>query len=676
MKSITSLLIIFFLGFSLTSFSQNYKFGKVSKAEVEEALYPLDSNANAAILYKKEYINFDFIKGEGWQQTRTVHKRIKIYNKEGYKWATHELLLYTGGSGNREKISNIKGYTFTLDQGKLDKTKLRNESIFEEEYSEYRNKTSITMPNVAEGAVIELSYKITSPFLEIDDIVFQYEIPVKELEVNVAIPQFLVYNEYFNPRASFYPNVVREKMKRTYISTNRSRNIDELSANTSYSTNKTDYLDNIMRISEQNVPAIKDEPYIGNINNYKGVLTLELSAFVDDMGVIEKSFSSSWDAVSKTINESRDFGDQLGKNGFFKDDIETLVSEVADPFKKAVMLHAFVKSKVKWNNYNGYSAMRGIRNAYKEGSGNIADINLLLVAMLRSQGVEANPVLISTRDNGIPLFPTRKGFNYVVCMVQHQNQYILLDASEPFTTVNVLPQRALNWKGRLIKSDGTSAWVNLNANEHSTESTMINIELTDNFEAKGSVRQSFSKHIGLKSRNNYANISEADVIKRLERGKGALEVGNVEFKNLKDISKPLRMSYDYNLSDAADQVGDKVYFSPMLFLAMTENPFKLEERFYPIDFIYPYEDKYMVNIKLPEGFEVEYLPESEAAAFNQKDMEFKYIIKNNGAFLQLMVDFKINKTIVGPEDYAVFKSFFSKIVDKQAEQIVLTKKEI
>ena len=58
---------------------------------------------------------------------------------------------------------------------------------------------------------------------------------------------------------------------------------------------------------------------------------------------------------------------------------------------------------------------KGTRKAYLEGEGNVADINLLLIAMLRSQGVDANPVLVSTRNNGIPLFPTRKGFNYVIC---------------------------------------------------------------------------------------------------------------------------------------------------------------------------------------------------------------------------------------------------------------------
>ena len=35
------------------NYGQTYKFGKVSKEELEQKFYPQDSSANAAILYKK-----------------------------------------------------------------------------------------------------------------------------------------------------------------------------------------------------------------------------------------------------------------------------------------------------------------------------------------------------------------------------------------------------------------------------------------------------------------------------------------------------------------------------------------------------------------------------------------------------------------------------------------------
>ncbi|REE08048.1 hypothetical protein DFQ09_109110 [Winogradskyella pacifica] len=53
----------------------------------------------------------------------------------------------------------------------------------------------------------------------------------------------------------------------------------------------------------------------------------------------------------------------------------------------------------------------------------------------------------------------------------------------------------------------------------------------------------------------------------------------------------------------------------LLFLATKENPFKLEEREYPIDLVIPDTGKYIVNVLLSEGSDVEFLPKSEVLGF-------------------------------------------------------------
>ncbi len=62
--------------------AQNFKFGKVSKDELAEKVHPKDPTANAALLFKRESVRFDYRKGDGFIQVRTIHQRIKIYNKE------------------------------------------------------------------------------------------------------------------------------------------------------------------------------------------------------------------------------------------------------------------------------------------------------------------------------------------------------------------------------------------------------------------------------------------------------------------------------------------------------------------------------------------------------------------------------------------------------------------
>ena len=665
-------IIISVLCLNLTN-GQNYDFGKVSKAELEQKFYPTDSSANAAVLYKNENIFFIFNQNNGFSQQKEITMRIKIYNKDGFDWASKKIYLYNGDSGNNENMKGLKGYTYNMENGKVKKDKLKSDGVFDEEASDLYKVSSFTMPNIKVGSVIEYKYTISSPFLQIDDINLQYNIPIQKLDVKVATPQFYRFKKRLNTKAFYVPNYSVTKADKIVTTSTRVENGSRVGSGNSLQKSETRYYDDVVTLSEENIPSLNAESFTGNINNYRAKLSMELEARVSLDGIVEKSYASSWDRVSKSIYDNPNFGGQLEKFNFYKEDLNALVQDADNDFQKAFLVENFVKSKVKWNGNYGKYAQKGIRAAFKEGNGNVADINLLVASMLRSIGVNANAVLISTRNNGVPLFPTREGFNYVICMVQSADTYLLIDATEPFSTNNVLPERDLNWQGRLILDGGTSRWVNIKPNKKSAESTMLNVTIDEEFMASGKVRKNYTSYLAMKYRKRYTNLSTDDHIKSLESNKGALEVSELNYENSKDLSKPAKITYDYELTDGVDEVGDKLYISPLLFLAMKENPFKLEERLYPIDFVIPYEDKYMINIILPEGYKVESLPKSEAMAFKDGDAKFDYIVKENGKFVQLMVRLEINNPLVQPSDYKNFKSFFSKIVEKQAEQMVLTK---
>ena len=663
-----------FVAFTIASNAQNYKFGKVSKEEVEQKYHPIDSSASAAVLYKKENISFEFTDERGFVQRREVHERIKIYNKEGFDYATEKIYLYRGGGGSIERLSGLKAYTYNLVNGKVEKEKLKKDGIFEEDANEFLEVNTITMPNVQEGSVIEFTYSVTSPFLGIDDIVFQYSIPIDKLDLRIATPEYYVYNKKVNPKAFYYPKIDNsvEQGKATYKQTSRNQEVGRVSRN-SYSSGTFEYKINVLSSNETNIPSLKGEAYAGNMDNYRAKLSLELSAILNPRGSVEKSFSSSWENVSKSIYEESDFGNQLNRSNFFKDDITPLVASVGDNFQKAFLLQTYIKSKVKWNGLYGFRAQKGTKKAYKEGEGNVADINLLLIAMLRSQGVNAFPVLVSTRDHGVPLFPTRKGFNYVICLVQNQDSYALFDATEMYSMPNVLPQRALNWQGRVIKDDGTSGWISLRPTGKAVGSTALNVKINDDFTISGKVRQNITEHLAMSYRKRNTGISDDEHRKRLEKNNGDIEITEVTFENDKDITKPVKLSYNYTLNDGIDEIGDNLYFSPMFFMATKECPFKLEERQYPIDFIFPFEDKYMVNIMIPEGYQVESLPESGIFEFKDGESKFTYRVKENGNFLQFNIALEVNTSFISSTDYKVFKEFFEMIVEKQTEQVVLKK---
>ena len=114
------LLVAFFI--ETTVNSQDYKFGKVSKSELEEKYYPSDSTANAAYLFKNKEVSYLYNGDQGWKLITEVHERVKLYAKEGFDYGTKNEYLYTSG-GNDEKIIGIKGLTYELVDGKIIKYK-------------------------------------------------------------------------------------------------------------------------------------------------------------------------------------------------------------------------------------------------------------------------------------------------------------------------------------------------------------------------------------------------------------------------------------------------------------------------------------------------------------------------------------------------------------------------
>ena len=665
-------LLIFLLVFSLgiTVFAQNYDFGNVSKEELNEKYNPLDSSANATYLYKYRRTYYNYTQNQGFQLITDVHERIKIYNQEGFDYATKSILLYRDNSA-REKVNNLKAYTYNLIDNKIENVKLKKDGVFDTEKSSYYNETKFTMPNVKEGSVIEYQYKLVSPFYtNVDEFKFQHDIPIKKLTAKFEVP------EYFNFKVSskgFLQVIPKTISKRDKIIFNdKERVYNGRTVSTKFSSSNLDFTKNISTYDMDNIPSLKDEPYVNNIDNYRASVKYEISYVKFPNSPIDY-YSTTWEDVVKTIYKNPNFGEELNKTGYYENDIDALVSGEQDPLKKIVLIFNFVKSKVKWNEYYGKYTDEGVRKAYKDQVGNVAEINLMLTSMLRYVGLNANPVLVSTRKNGIPLFPTREGYNYVVSCVEMPEGTILLDATSKYSSPNVLPYRALNWDGRIITKDGNSTLINLYPKANSKNTITLMAKLGKEGDIDGNYRVIKTNHNALSYRGQYNDIDEDAFLEKLENKYGGLEITEFKVTNAKDLSKPVTETYKFVKESQADIIGNKIYFSPLFFLATKENPFKLEKREFPVDFGYPSESVYRVIINLPEGYKVESIPETTAFALPNNLGSFKYDINQNGTTISLYISTEINQAIISSMYYNALKEYFKLLIEKENEQIVLTK---
>jgi len=662
-------LFLLSLCFSLATLAQDYKFGKVSKEELQEKFNSLDSSASATYLYKYRKTFFQYDSNKGFQLITDIHERIKIYNQEGFPFATKAINLYKSGS-DHETVYGLKAYTYNLVDDKIDGVKLKKDGIFKTEKSKYRNETKFTMPNIKEGSVIEYEYRITSPFYSnVDEFRFQHAIPIKKLEAEFQAPEY--YNFKVNTKG-FLRVTPKTENKRDKITFNSKSRSGWTISKTTYASSDIEFTKSVSTYNLESIPALKEEPYVNNIDNYRSSVKYELSYTKFPQSAL-KYYSTTWEDVVKTIYESSNFGTELKKSGYYDDDIDALINTVSDPKKRIALIFDFVKSKVKWNEYYGKYTSDGVRKAYKEQVGNVAEINLMLTSMLRYAGLEANPVLVSTRRNGIPLFPTREGYNYVISCVELPTGKVLLDATNKYGSPNILPYRTLNWEGRIIKKDGTSSLISLYPSENSKNSISMMVNLSEEGDLEGNYRSLKTNHSALSYRERYNNTDENDFLEKLENKYDGLEISEFKVANAVELSKPVMESYKFFKESQADIISDKIYFSPLFFLRTKENPFKLEKREFPVDFGYPSSSNYRLIINLPEGYKVESIPESSALALPDNLGSFKYILSHTESTIQLLIDTKINTSIISSLYYETLKEYFKQLIEKENEQIVLTK---
>lgn len=651
------------------SFSQNYNFGKVSKEELEETFYPTDSSAKAAYLYKNRRTYYQYVEGEGFSLITEIHERIKIYNKGGFNYATKRIGLYTGA--NAEALSELKAITYNLVGGNILKDKLNKGQLFEVNRSKSYKEQKFTMPNIKTGCIIEYKYIITSPYIyNIQDYVFQHAIPVRKMEAEFSAPEYYVFK--INSRGFINIDITKEQEPDEILFTHKTRS--GAVSRTEYSYRKLEFTQNISKYSVSNVPALKNEPYVNNIRNYRSSIDYELS-FVKMPDSEVKAYSTTWEDVVRKVFESPNFGGQLKKTGYFEKDLKEVIANHNSPKDRAKAIFRFIKRRMKWNRKSSKYTKKGVKKAYESKIGNVSEINLMLTAMLRYANLNANPVLVSTRDYGIPLFPTREGYNYVVTRVKIDNEVILLDATLKYGAFNVLPSRALNWKGRVIRENGDSGLVDLYPKEKSMKSITMNFSLDDMGTIDGAMRTTLTNHKALDFRRRYQKKNEEKFISKMEERYGDMEVLDFNVKNVNDVNKPVIETCKFSLENQADKVGNSLYFSPLLFLRTAKSDFKLEEREFPVDFVYPQFYKFMINIGIPEGYKIESIPKALSIALPDNLGAFTYKVLVNDITIQIIVSSKMNEAIVKANYYKILKDYFSQMIAKQDEQIVLTKKQ-
>ena len=664
----------FFLISSLSVSAQKplMKYGKIDIETLKMSSYDKDTTAPALILGDYGETNVKLSLEEGWYYVFTRHQRIKIFNKSAYDLANQKVYLTNYGSKS-ERINGLKAASYNIENGKTVKSEMDKNAVFDEKVDNHNTKVNFTIPNVKEGSVIEYTYSIKSPYvIFIPDWDFQSDIPALWSEYRVSYPEYFNYKKLQQGYLNFDVNEVSTRPVTISVMSNDKSNGPV--AKSDISTDRIQYIDNIYRYMVNNVPAFHEEPYMNAVKNYVTAIDFELGSYNPPQGMAT-NFYNTWDKVNEELLKDDQFGLQLKHGGFLKDYIGTIQSVSSDPMNKMIAAFHFIKYRMKWNNHNGFYVTKSLKDAFDKQTGNSADINLLLVLMLKELGLDADPVILSTRENG-QLHPAQimlNKFNYVIAECKIGQNAYLLDATEKACPYSLLPYRCLNGRGRII-SESNSDWIDLNSKQKYEYSCMLDLAIATDGKLSGTMSYLLNNYAGLVYRNDIlAKNSKDDYALEFENENHGVTLTNLEIDNLDSLNKPLIQKGNIEVSNACMVAGDLLTFNPTLFEQLASNPFKLPKREYPVDFAYPRQFKYMFRYAIPDGYSLEELPPDVSIALPNGKGRYISSIKALGKVVMVNNILDINVPLFTSEDYEVLRQFYDTVVKREATMLVLKK---
>lgn len=587
---------------------------KFSEADLSKTKSLLDENAPAEILYKSVHFMVD-------TGTGTLHKkhfyRVKIYNKDKAEdWLNVEVPIYKN-SHDTETLTKFKAFTYNLENGTVMPLKVEKSSQYKSKESKYVTVSKFAFPNVKDGSVIEYQYDVISPFLFIiPEILIESDTPSLYTEYVLDAPLNIAYNiNYTGDLMPKYKEVEERNM---------------------YSSQYKTY-----RFAYENVKGFKTEKFVRNDRNHRTKISAELNS--TNFGIL-KLYSSSWEQINKRLQENEDFGEELKRSKLARENMPSGVLEIKNEQERANAIFAYVQKTFTWNKDRGIYTENGIKKLLETKIGNAAEINLFLIMLLREAGIKADPLLISTVDNGLInlVSPNVSNMNFVLATIKIGERLHIYDATSKQSSMDELPLRDWNQYGILLNKDKTLQIQLTNTKPGSTFLT-VDAKMNEDGSVSGTYSDKDTGTFAMYVKDSYDENPEK--YKKQYKENFSVDFTDINSKVLENGEFESTMKF--SSMNMIDRIGKKMIINPMLFLSKNSNEFdQTEVRKHPIDFGAPSTKVKKITFEIPEGYVIEEMPQNKRIVTEDKEIEYSYMAEQKNNKLEV-----ITTTKIGSADY-------------------------
>jgi hypothetical protein len=631
----------------------------VTAADFSPVSTLVDASTDAVVLLDSGASTLDASLEDGFFIRYYKFRRILIRNKSVLAGLSKNTLFYSAHMNDGKKLKTIRVSTYNLENGKIIRTAAQDNDFFVEQSKGDLKSVKFTYPDMKEGSIIEMEYYERWNSTDLEDWDFQGDFPKLKSVYTVTLPDLFNFSIQFRNKKYLTGTKKSEVVKSVFSS-----NFEYL--NSTITTISWTY---------ENVPAMREEPFTSTVENFLACVKFQISARPlrpgTSVGVLR-----NWQEVCNDILNSESFGTPISDpSSFLKKQANLFTEGKSTELQKAMAIYAGVRDHFKVDGRGVFSSEdKSLNDIYKSGSGNVGSINMVLIAMLRTQKIQADPVILATRDKGLTnqAYPLLDNYNYLICRVKADNKIYFLDASDPTMGFGKIPLDCYNGHARVVTRENFPVFL---APDSIRESKKITAEIKNEPGGK-SMKLDWAEYAGYYESSDLrsqlkSKTSEVVFKEMTQTVPNKKSLDSFYISDLKNLEEPLMLHYTMTLEPAREA---RIYFNPFLNMGLTENPFKSGTRLYPVEMSYVSEKSYVLNMEIPTGYEVEELPKSQKILLNETQGYYDYQVESAGNTIKITSSVVLNQAIFEPEEFNSLKDFYSAIIKKQNDIIVFKKK--
>lgn len=406
---------------------------------------------------------------------------------------------------------------------------------------------------------------------------------------------------------------------------------------------------------------------------------------VDAGNILHISTIASWKEISDWYSDV--------SNNKSEEDFEILAlykklfpkeNQTMTQFQKAKIIYEYIESNIK------YSSVSFRQSAYVPQRpsatlttrlGDCKDLSSLFVTLARMAGINAQMVLVDTRDYGQKdmLLPSIE-FNHCIAKAVLDNKSYFIELTDNYLPFTSLPNDLNGAIALEIPSrpgNEKVALVHLKAGNRTKDIIRRIIDIKPSSEGDLNVAVTTIKSGAFSSRvrQTFLHLDNEKQMKEIEKSvagsyKNNVKLERVSFNDLDKLHDSVKYSYSYKVKNEIAEIGSLNTFRVSYpdVVASLDN-FSADKRDYPIEY-WSYEDadayETTVNVTAPVGKKFVELPKEELLSFKDMKFSIQYTLKSPDKLVITRKFSNGRQQQIAPEDYAAFKVFFEKIV--KAEQ--------